>query len=88
MRTRLTRLIQKYRVLYEYQFCFREHHSANMALVELVDKIAQVIKSGKVVLGVFLDFRKAFDTVSNHILLQRLCAYGIRGEAHQWFSNY
>ena len=51
-------------------------------LFVLVDKIAQGIGSDRFVLGVFLDFSKAFDIVNHHMLLQRLYAYGIRSEAH------
>ena len=37
--------------------------------------------------GVYIDFKKSFDTV-NHELLNKLNYYGIRGTELQWFKMY
>ena len=37
---------------------------------------------------VFLDLRKAFDTVDHSTLLSKLQAYGIQGSTNQWFCSY
>ena len=38
--------------------------------------------------GVFIDVKKAFDTVDHKILLDKLNYYGFRGIVYQWFFSY
>ena len=80
--------INKHGILYRYQFGLREHYSTNLALIKLVDKIIESLRKGECVLGVFLDFSKAFDTVNHTFLLDKLDVYGIRSTALDWITNY
>ena len=68
MYNRLFSFLSKNKLLYKYQFGFRKGYSTNMALITLVDKILTAINNGEYVIGVFLDLRKAFDTVNHEIL--------------------
>ena len=59
-----------------------------MAFLSLIDKLTNAVEDGEGVIGIFLDFLKAFDTGSHHILLETLYHYRIRGCAHNWLSSY
>ena len=61
----LVSYFDKYNILYQNQFDFRQGHSSHHALITLVNKITQSLDSGDMVIGIFLDLKKAFDTV-NH----------------------
>lgn len=88
MYNRLISFINKHDILYKYQFGFRSNHSTNMALIILIDKITSALENGELFVGVFLDFKKAFDTVNHDILLSKIYRYGIRGIAHKWLKDY
>jgi hypothetical protein len=88
MASRLIEFITKHNLLYQYQFRFREKHSTNMALHLLIDKITNAFDQNKVLVGVALDFRKAFDTLDPSILISKLEKYGIRGCTLDWFRDY
>ena len=88
MYSRLLSFLERMMIIYANQFGFRKYHSTYMALMVLVDKITKSLEKGEFVVGVFLDFSKAFDTVNHKILLKKLEYYGIRGTALQWFESY
>ena len=75
-------------VFYEYQYGFRQKHSTQEAIITLVDKITTSLDKGDIIISVFLDPKKTFDTVDHHILLNKLYAYGIRGHIIKWVESY
>ena len=75
-------------IFYQHQFGFREKHSTQQAIISLVEKITGAWESGDMAIGVFLDLKKAFDTVPHDILLKKLYAYGIRGIALKLMKSY
>ena len=58
------------------------------ALLEATDSWAFDTDRGKVNAVVFLDLKKAFDTVDHDVLLGKLSLYGILESAYDWFDSY
>ena len=88
MYNRLIEFINENGHLYEYQFGFQKGKSTSMASVTLIDKVTEALDKGECIIGVFLDFSKAFDTVDHDILLQKLTLYGIQDIMLKWFKDY
>ena len=70
------------------QAAFRKHYSTMTSLIGSTDYWYESIDHSKVNLTVFLDLKKAFDTVDHSVLMKTLCAYGERGKPGDWFESY
>ena len=88
MYDRLISYMLKHNILFEYQFGFQKGKSTHMALITLLDRITEALGNGDYVVGVFIDFSKAFDTVDHAILLDKMSIYGVRTMALRWFKDY
>ena len=88
MYQRLLKYLNSKKIIYDYQFGFLRNHTTFDALISLVDYVVSKMEQGDYVVGLFLDFKKAFDTVNHSILLDKLSHYGIRGTTLNWFNNY
>ena len=85
---RLSSHLIKNKILFDYQFGFREGHSTTQALIELTDKLKSAIDDGKYSCGIFIDLTKAFDTVNHSILIDKLNSYGISGNSNKLIESY
>ena len=87
MYNHIVSFMNKNDVLYDQQFGFRQKYSTQQAIIMLVDKITRCLDAGDIVISVFLDLKKAFDTVYHHILFKKIYAYGILGKVLKWFHS-
>ena len=70
------------------QSAFRTLHSTATVLLKCIDDWYSCFDLGKYVGVIFVDLKKAFDTVDHQILIQKLAYYGIRSSELVWFKSY
>ena len=67
---------------------FRSRHSTLTALIEATNSWSVNIDNGLVNGVVFIDLKKAFDTIDHDIMLLKLENYGIERSSLTWFKSY
>ena len=85
---RLQQFLISNEILSNCQYGFRSCMSTVHAALELIESISTAVDNKKHCAGVFIDLKKAFDTVNHDLLVKKLFFYGIRGTANAWLNNY
>ena len=80
--------LTKHSILNNHQYGFKKKHSTFIAILELTNKIFDSFEKNELTIGIFIDLKKAFDTVNHSILLDKLNFYGIRGTPFNWMHSY
>ena len=80
--------LSRHHLLTDSQFGFRKNRSTVLQLLTVVEKWTEAINNNSQVDTVYLDFRKAFDSVPHKRLLQKLDGYGIKGVLLKWLENF
>ena len=88
IQVRLSDFLVKQGSIYQGQYGFRRGHSTSMAITDLVERVHTAWQNGFHSFGIFIDLRKAFDTVDHTILLTKLEHLGIRGTVLQLFRTH
>ena len=75
-------------LLYKHQYGFRGKHGTSHPLIHFTNKVNRALNENNFNLSIFIDLKKAFDTVNFDILLYKLNNYGIKNIENNWFKNY
>jgi hypothetical protein len=75
-------------IISKYQFGFRPNHSTADALLHSTNEWYTNLDRGMFNIAVFLDLKKAFDTINHKILTSKLGFYGFEPSALNFISSY
>ncbi|GAB0209940.1 hypothetical protein GRJ2_003459700 [Grus japonensis] len=84
----LTRQVQDNQGIRPSQHGFMKGRSCLTNLISFYDQVTCLVDEGKAVDVIYLDFSKAFDTVSHSILLEKLAAHGLDRCTLCWVKNW
>ena len=83
-----TIFLTKQKILCNNQFGFREGHLRSLAITDVHNFFSQNCDQQKFTCAIFLNLKKAFDSVDHQILLTNLYKYAIRVMAFNLFDDY
>ena len=85
---RMIYFVNKNNILKNNQFGFQKGKCTSDAILEFLNNANDSLNNKNYLISIFLDFSKAFDTISHEILLQKLDRYGFRGTINTWLRSY
>ena len=80
--------LDKEDLLYARQFGFRKKHSTIDAITNLTGEILGAFGKKMMLLSVFIDLRKAFDSIPHSLVLAKLEKLGVRDTELEWYRSY
>jgi ribonuclease P/MRP protein subunit RPP40 len=80
--------LRQHNAISKQQHAFLSRRSTCTNLIETINDWTLAIKNKKTVAVAYIDYSRAFDTVSHKKLLTKLQAYGIRGNLLAWIESF
>lgn len=84
----LNRYLEAHSLINNHQFGFQKGKSTSILLSDFNEFVKNKLNSNKIVLVLFIDYKKAFDTINHNKLIECLDKIGVRGKMNTWFRNY
>lgn len=80
--------IEENELLSTFQSGYRTRHSCETALNFVLAQWREMRENGDDILAVFLDLKRAFETIDRNRLLTKLSAFGFSTRVINWFEGY
>ena len=88
MKEELVNHLSVNKLLSDSQFGLRKNRSTILQLLTVMNEWTEALDDGIQIDTVYLDFRKAFDSVPHKRLIKKLEGYCIKGILLEWFKNF
>ena len=85
---RLQEWLSENEILSAAQYGFRKKKSTVSAITSFLDAIYKNINNKNDPWIIYLDLKKAFDTISHEKMIEKLCGLGLDGATLDWFRSY
>ena len=85
---RITEFIDHFNIISPFQFGFRKSSNTTLAIFTLISDLIKTFHNKQFTIALFLDLRRAFDTLDIGLLRYKLDHYGLRGVANQLLHSY
>ena len=88
VKEQLLEYLNENHLLASCQYGFRKKYGVQAALFDVVSQLQLSLDCGRMASALFIDLRKAFDTVNHEILLYKLGKINITGSVLNWIRDY
>lgn len=88
MKNQLVQYLEYNNILIPQQSGFRQKHSCETALNMVIAEWKEELNKKHSIIAVFIDLKRAFETIDQKILLEKLEGIGIRDVELDWFRNF
>jgi hypothetical protein len=88
VKQQIEKFAEQQKIFIDTQSGFRKRHSCEISLNTVLKEWKDGFERKNNVNAVFLDFKRAFETIVRSKLIEKLKQYGIGGVAAKWFESY
>lgn len=88
VKEQLIEYIETNELLSTYQSAYRKFHSCETSLNLVISRWKELRDKNYDIICVFLDLKRAFETIDRKQLLDKLKGFGLKNQTYKWFESY
>lgn len=88
VRDQLQSHVDSYSLVSEFQSAYKSHHSCETAINFVVADWVCQLESMYIIIAVFIDLKRAFETIDRFVMLKVLDNIGVKGNVYKWFESW